>query len=170
MVLMVKKKHPTVMQNHGLRQVGQKSIELSDIIQTKDIYRVITNTGCVDVTEDHSLLNENAEKVTPAEVKIGDNLLHADGPILWTDKHNHSKLWQLLIDGTQFAVEKLQLTDEHLNMTAMEKYAFLKGFEVIAKHSGSEIYITGDYDKLTAARVHNLFTGPFDVENTRIVQ
>jgi len=49
----------------------------------KKIYRVLTHTGCVDVTEDHSLLKPNKEKVSPKELKIGDALLHSF-PILTT--------------------------------------------------------------------------------------
>ena len=43
----------------------------------KKIYRVLTHTGCVDVTEDHSLISENYEIVKPGELKIGDTLLHS---------------------------------------------------------------------------------------------
>ena len=43
---------------------------------TKQMYRVITHTGCVDVTEDHSLLNENESEIAPKNCKIGDALLH----------------------------------------------------------------------------------------------
>jgi hypothetical protein len=42
----------------------------------KKIYRVLTHTGCIDVTEDHSLLNSNLEAVKPGEIKIGDSLSH----------------------------------------------------------------------------------------------
>ena len=45
-------------------------------IKQKKIYRVLTNTGIVDVTEDHSLLNENGEIVKPDTLDIGDKLLH----------------------------------------------------------------------------------------------
>lgn len=48
----------------------------------KKIYRVFTTTGIVDVTEDHSLLNEKSEKIKPSEIKIGDNLLHNNLPKL----------------------------------------------------------------------------------------
>lgn len=41
----------------------------------KKIIRVLTHTGCVDVTEDHSLIRENGEDVTPNDLKIGDKLL-----------------------------------------------------------------------------------------------
>jgi DNA polymerase elongation subunit (family B) len=47
----------------------------------KRIMRVITNTGLVDVTEDHSLLNPSGEKVSPKDIKPGDSLLHVDLPV-----------------------------------------------------------------------------------------
>jgi len=43
----------------------------------KKMYRVLTHTGCVDVTEDHSLLRKNGEQVKPGELKIGESLLHS---------------------------------------------------------------------------------------------
>ena len=42
----------------------------------KKMIRVKTNRSYVDVTDDHSLLNENGESISPNEVKIGDKLLH----------------------------------------------------------------------------------------------
>lgn len=41
----------------------------------KEIFRVLTHTGVVDVTEDHGLLNPDAEKVSPKNLKVGDALL-----------------------------------------------------------------------------------------------
>jgi len=43
----------------------------------KDIYRVTTHTGCVDVTEDHSLLDKNGVIVKPKDAVIGQELLHS---------------------------------------------------------------------------------------------
>lgn len=43
----------------------------------KKIFRVLTHTGCVDVSEDHSLIRENLEMVKPDELQIGDTLLHS---------------------------------------------------------------------------------------------
>ena len=43
----------------------------------KRIYRILTNCGCVDVTEDHSLLNDKGIEVKPSELSIGDELLHS---------------------------------------------------------------------------------------------
>ncbi|NBO99350.1 MAG: hypothetical protein EBU90_04380 [Proteobacteria bacterium] len=43
----------------------------------KKIYRVLTHTGCIDVTEDHSLITHNKEPIKPKDLKIGDELLHS---------------------------------------------------------------------------------------------
>jgi DNA polymerase elongation subunit (family B) len=43
----------------------------------KRIYRVLTHTGCVDVTEDHSLLDKNVQQVKPNECVVGMELLHS---------------------------------------------------------------------------------------------
>jgi DNA polymerase elongation subunit (family B) len=42
----------------------------------KKIFRVLTHTGLVDVTDDHSLLNINGNEITPKEINIGIELLH----------------------------------------------------------------------------------------------
>jgi DNA gyrase/topoisomerase IV subunit B len=43
---------------------------------TKKIFRVLTHTGIVDVTEDHSLLNKNKEKISPKNCEVNQELLH----------------------------------------------------------------------------------------------
>lgn len=43
---------------------------------TKRLYRVLTHTGVVDVTEDHSLLLENCNETRPTDVSVGTKLLH----------------------------------------------------------------------------------------------
>jgi DNA polymerase elongation subunit (family B) len=43
----------------------------------KPIVRVLTNSGVVDCTDDHSLLSSSGEKVKPTGVKKGDKLLHS---------------------------------------------------------------------------------------------
>jgi len=48
----------------------------------KKLYRVVTHTGIVDVTEDHSLLNEQAQEITPNEIAVGMKLLHNNLPNL----------------------------------------------------------------------------------------
>jgi len=43
----------------------------------KKLYRVITNTGACDVTEDHSLLDKNGNLIKPKDCVIGTELLHS---------------------------------------------------------------------------------------------
>lgn len=44
---------------------------------SKKIWRVVTHTGVVDVTEDHSLLDQNLEHVKPKDLSIGTCLFHS---------------------------------------------------------------------------------------------
>lgn len=44
---------------------------------TKRLYRVLTPTGIVDVTEDHSLLLEDGSETRPVDVSISTKLLHS---------------------------------------------------------------------------------------------
>jgi hypothetical protein len=48
---------------------------------TKRLYRIVTGTGLVDVTEDHSLLLSDGTPVKPNDVKIGTDLLHKEFPM-----------------------------------------------------------------------------------------
>jgi hypothetical protein len=63
---------------------GEKWSEIKRVIRhktQKKIYRVLTHTGCVDVTEDHSLLDEHKNKVKPGELSIGSKLYSSFPPI-----------------------------------------------------------------------------------------
>jgi hypothetical protein len=73
----------------------------------KKIYRISTNTGCVDVTEDHSLCGKNFEKIKPN--KIGDiELLHS-----YPDKFNNFKTFnEIKIDNTDIAdIDKILINN-----------------------------------------------------------
>ncbi len=54
----------------------------------KQLFRVLTHTGCVDVTEDHSLLTVRGEKISPRELRIGSKILHSEFPVrrLWDEE------------------------------------------------------------------------------------
>jgi DNA polymerase elongation subunit (family B) len=45
---------------------------------TKNIHRVLTHTGMVDVTDDHSLLREDASEISPKDAPVGMKLLHGN--------------------------------------------------------------------------------------------
>jgi len=46
----------------------------------KKMFRVLTHTGCVDVTEDHSLLDKEKNKIKPSELVVGNELYHSFPP------------------------------------------------------------------------------------------
>ena len=46
----------------------------------KKMVRIVTHTGLVDVTDDHSLLREDGTEVSPRDVRVGDSLLHSSLP------------------------------------------------------------------------------------------
>ena len=48
----------------------------------KKIYRVLTHTGLVDVTEDHSLLDNNCQIIKPGNCVVGQELLHSKPEII----------------------------------------------------------------------------------------
>lgn len=43
---------------------------------TKQLFRIVTDRGIIDVTEDHSLLDKNAQHISPMDVQVGTELLH----------------------------------------------------------------------------------------------
>jgi len=47
-----------------------------ELASHKKMMRVLTHTGLVDVTDDHSLLTIDGKEISPKEVKIGTKLLH----------------------------------------------------------------------------------------------
>lgn len=79
----------------------------------KQLYRVTTHTGMVDVTEDHSLLDENKKIIKPNKCKIGDTLLH-NYPIF---KKSNLKLLDLLDYIKNIGIKSID-----------EKEAFIYGF------------------------------------------
>ena len=46
----------------------------------KKMLRILTHTGLVDVTDDHSLIRDNGEEVSPKDVIVGTKLLHNNLP------------------------------------------------------------------------------------------
>jgi hypothetical protein len=57
----------------------------------KKIYRVLTHTGCVDVTEDHSLLDENKSVIKPHECNI-DTMLLSNYPTEFNESDGFIKI------------------------------------------------------------------------------
>jgi len=50
------------------------------LVSHKKMMRILTHTGVVDVTDDHSLILKSGEEISPKDVQIGTELLHHDLP------------------------------------------------------------------------------------------
>lgn len=83
----------------------------------KKIYRILTHTGCVDVTEDHSLLDPNAYIIKPTECEIGTELLHRSVPF-------HNKYDMITI------TEAINLGNSISNKEPIPKYLLNCTFEI----------------------------------------
>lgn len=86
----------------------------------KKLFRITTHTGSVVVTDDHSLLNTNGEKVSPKEIKIGDELLHSFPEI----NNNDSNLVSIDDSINEFNLHK-KIPEYILNASKEIKSAFL---------------------------------------------
>jgi len=53
-----------------------KTIIRHKLASEKKMMRILTHTGCVDVTDDHSLIGSNGVEISPKECEIGTELLH----------------------------------------------------------------------------------------------
>lgn len=69
----------------------------------KKIYRVATHNSVVDVTEDHSLLDESGTKIKPLDCKIGTKLLSNElKNITYTDVVFNDKYFNSKIEAAEF--------------------------------------------------------------------
>lgn len=73
----------------------------------KKIIRIHTNTGVVDVTNDHSLLDIEGKPVLPSDISIGSSLLHHSLP------HKYTNDLTSIIDSSQ--------KDDYGNICVLEK-------------------------------------------------
>jgi len=62
-----------------------------ELASHKKMMRILTHTGCVDVTDDHSLVRADGKEVSPKEVKVGTELLHF--PLLEKVEQNNHKMF-----------------------------------------------------------------------------
>ena len=63
----------------------------------KKMVRVLTHTGFVDVTDDHSLLRPDGTEVSSEQLKLGDSLMHMPYPPM--DTHTHGDVLEARIAG-----------------------------------------------------------------------
>jgi DNA polymerase elongation subunit (family B) len=62
-----------------------KNIVRHALSSTKKIVRVLTHTGVVDCTDDHSLVRKDGTAVSSNDISVGDKLLHNNYPTISND-------------------------------------------------------------------------------------
>ena len=59
----------------------------------KKMFRIVTESGLVDVTDDHSLISNSGALISPKDIIIGDELLHSKLPVIdkYVDNIDHAE-------------------------------------------------------------------------------
>ena len=120
----------------------------------KKIYRINTHTGCIDVTEDHSLLDIKGNKVKPSSVNVGQELMHSF-PKDFSNLHNKFLLKEKILLKNFENVKKQHLLI-YGKIKSQKMYYLLKSLGYNLKcdlcYDNSDIYkitIYKDYKKHT---------------------
>ena len=91
----------------------------------KKIFRVLTHTGVVDVTEDHSLLNPDGEKITPNECKVGTKLLQSFPDVSELPKESRfSEIDSYLSSVETYDLEFTNKLEASVHYTLMKKLGY----------------------------------------------
>jgi DNA gyrase/topoisomerase IV subunit B len=96
----------------------------------KTIYRVLTHSGVVDVTEDHSLLTENKVEIAPKDCKVGDKLLHSFPTFDNLSKKSEMSLDEAFKMGENFLENEYIGEHEILNGSLKVKESFISGLRI----------------------------------------
>lgn len=95
----------------------------------KKIYRILTHTGCVDVTEDHSLLDEDLNILKPTDVIVGTKLRHSspfdENTGVFNDNEYYSDdLCMIMYDLKRDSKEEIQ--NEYIRLRKYGYYVYFK--------------------------------------------
>lgn len=147
-------------------------------LTTKKIYRIITQTGLVDVTEDHSLLTPDGEQVKPDSVEVGQSLLHSQ-PVfpdsVDVPEEPGSQVYaktQVTAQSYNVVLQQLGYTTSIINRNDIYRISYtklaqepdacvIKKIELLFEHYGGYVY-----DLETEAGVFHAGVGNLIVKNT----
>lgn len=101
-------------------------ISLMEHKSNNDIIKIITTSGDVHVTNEHSLILDNGTIITPIELKIGDKLM---------------TISKLITDGKVLEIINLGSTNEYVYDLTTENHHFQAGNGNIVVHNTDSIFI-----------------------------
>lgn len=117
----------------------------------KAILRVVTKTGVVDATSDHSLVTKLGQKTRPQDVERGDELLHSNDDLLVETLNKHAAGADISSNiskekAFEMGVYEEQIPDDMLTAPLDVVQAFWEGFD----------HRDGFYDKKMVAALYIL--------------
>lgn len=130
----------------------------------KDIYRVKTHIGFVDVTEDHSLLSATRDVLKPKDCKVGTELLHSYPTFNFNSPKPHKEIYNLCNSIREKSIK--------------EKEAFIYGFFYGDGSCGAYKYSYGnkyswalnnsnpEYNKLLVDLLKDIYNEEFKILDT----
>jgi DNA polymerase elongation subunit (family B) len=102
----------------------------------KKMLRVLTHTGCVDVTDDHSLVKSDRTEISPKDAKIGLELLHCKLTECKSDEIHDTEINSIHTDNMLEAAKYIN----YLNSINYDKYYIRTGDDLsIIVHVGLSI-------------------------------
>jgi len=123
----------------GVKEYGQTDYEIwtdkgwtriKHIMRHKTIkkmFRILTHTGCVDVTEDHSLILKDGCEISPKECEVDDQLLHSfplfeENKVEIPDNYKTLEVRELWKYASQLKVRYYQTLGKDKIIKIIEKY------------------------------------------------
>jgi DNA polymerase elongation subunit (family B) len=123
----------------------------------KKMMRVLTGTGCVDVTDDHSLVRSDGTEVSPKDVKVGEWLLHNSLYRKSEEAKLLDKIYGYLGEITTKSMLEASIVANHMTYDGLHARVYCN------KHS-NEFYIVGSKDLIRAEdeRIKSIYEIPYN--------
>lgn len=123
----------------------------------KRMVRILTHTGCVDVTDDHSLLKTDGTEISPNDVSIGTKLLHC--PIETITPLYVYKNFKFINDCEYFSANTL-----YLAKLAVIAHRSGMQFRIENHHRDSTftLKIRQHFDTEPDSKIHNMYDIPYE--------
>ena len=109
----------------------------------KKMMRILTGTGCVDVTDDHSLVRSDGTEVSPKDVQVGEYLLHHSLYRKSEEAKLLDKVYGHLGEITTKSMLEASIVANHMT------YAGLNAKVYCVQHR-NEFYVVGSKDHISA--------------------
>lgn len=130
-----------------------KTIIRHKLASQKKMMRILTHTGCVDVTDDHSLIRSDGVEISPKECEIGTELLHHACKDNFSNELPNSITEELDFD--------LSIPSNHIEMA---KYIHIKHsvnnmkYKLVSQDSNSSFTLSSKSSETTVNQIKKIMT------------